>query len=107
MKDLAGLMKQAQEMQSRMGNMQAELDDLEITGSSGAGLVKVTLTGKGNLKNLDVDASLIKPEDKEILEDLIIAAHADAKAKSEKATADKMKEVMGDIPLPPGFNLGM
>ncbi len=107
MKDLAGLMKQAQEMQSRMGNMQAELDDLEITGSSGAGLVKVTLTGKGNLKNLDVDASLIKPEDKEILEDLIIAAHADAKAKSEKAAADKMKEVMGDIPLPPGFNLGM
>jgi len=107
MKDLAGLMKQAQEMQSRMGNMQAQLDDLEITGSSGAGLVKVMLTGKGNLKNLDVDASLIKPEDKEILEDLIIAAHADAKAKSEKAAAEKMKEVMGDIPLPPGFNLGM
>ena len=107
MKDLAGLMKQAQEMQSRMGNMQAQLDDLEITGTSGAGLVKVTLTGKGNLKNLDVDVSLIKPEDKEILEDLIIAAHADAKAKSEKAAADKMKEVMGDIPLPPGFNLGM
>ena len=107
MKDLAGLMKQAQEMQSRMGSMQAELDDLEITGSSGAGLVKVTLTGKGNLKNLDVDVSLIKPEDKEILEDLIIAAHADAKAKSEKAAADKMKEVMGDIPMPPGFNLGM
>ncbi len=107
MKDLAGLMKQAQEMQSRMGNMQAELDDLEITGTSGAGLVKVTLTGKGNLKNLDIDASLIKPEDKEILEDLIIAAHADAKTKSEKAAADKMKEVMGDIPMPPGFNLGM
>jgi len=107
MKDLAGLMKQAQEMQSRMGNMQAELDDLEITGTSGAGLVKVTLTGKGNLKNMDIDVSLIKPEDKEILEDLIIAAHADAKAKSEKAAADKMKEVMGDIPLPPGFNLGM
>ncbi len=107
MKDLAGLMKQAQEMQSRMGSMQAELDDLEITGSSGAGLVKVTLTGKGNLKNLDVDASLIKPEEKEILEDLIVAAHADAKAKSEKAAADKMKEVMGDIPMPPGFNLGM
>jgi len=107
MKDLAGLMKQAQEMQSRMGNMQAELDDLEITGTSGAGLVKVTLTGKGNLKNLDVDVSLIKPEDKEILEDLIVAAHADAKAKSEKAAADKMKEVMGDIPMPPGFNLGM
>ena len=107
MKDLAGLMKQAQEMQARMGNMQAQLDDLEITGTSGAGLVKVTLSGKGSLKNLDVDASLIKPEDKEILEDLIVAAHADAKAKSEKAAADKMKEVMGDIPLPPGFNLGM
>lgn len=107
MKDLAGLMKKAQEMQSRMGDMQAELDDLEITGSAGAGLVTVTLTGKGNLKSLDIDPSLAKPEEKEILEDLIIAAHADAKAKSEKAAADKMKEVMGDIPMPPGFNLGM
>jgi nucleoid-associated protein EbfC len=107
MKDLAGLMKQAQEMQSRMGTMQAQLDDLEITGSSGAGLVTLTLSGKGNLKALNIDESLIKPEEKEILEDLIIAAHSDAKAKSEKAVADKMKEAMGDIPLPPGFNLGM
>ena len=107
MKDLAGLMKQAQEMQARMGNMQAELDDLEISGTSGAGLVTVTLTGKGNLKSLNIDVSLIKPEDKEILEDLIIAAHSDAKAKTEKTAADKMKEVMGDIPVPPGFNLGM
>ncbi len=107
MKDLTGLMKKAQEMQSRMGDMQAELDDLEITGSSGAGLVTVTLTGKGNLKNLNIDASLMKVEEKEVLEDLIIAAHADAKAKSEKTVADKMKEAMGDIPLPPGFNLGM
>ncbi len=107
MKDLAGLMKQAQEMQSRMGTMQAQLDELEITGSSGAGLVKVTLSGKGNLKSLTIDDSLMKPEEKEILEDLIIAAHSDAKAKSEKTIADKMKEAMGDIPLPPGFNLGM
>jgi len=107
MKDLAGLMKQAKEMQSRMGDMQAELDNLEITGTSGAGLVKVTLTGKGNLKGLEIDESLVKPEEKEILEDLIIAAHNDAKAKSEKAVADKMKEAMGDIPMPPGFNLGM
>ena len=107
MKDLAGLMKKAQEMQSRMGAMQAELDDLEIAGTSGAGLVTLTLTGKGNLKSLTIDESLIKPEDKEILEDLIIAAHADAKARSEKTVADKMKEVMGDIPMPPGFNFGM
>ncbi len=106
MKDLTGLMKQAQEMQARMGSMQAELDDLEIIGTSGGGLVTVTLSGKGNLKALVIDDSLIKPGDKEILEDLIIAAHADAKAKTEKAAADKMKEVMGDIPLPPGFNLG-
>jgi len=107
MKDLAGLMKKAQEMQSRMGDMQAELDDLEITGTAGAGLVKVTLTGKGNLKSLDIDESLMKADEKEILEDLIIAAHGDAKAKSEKTVADKMKEAMGDIPMPPGFNLGM
>jgi DNA-binding YbaB/EbfC family protein len=107
MKDLAGLMKKAQEMQSRMGDMQAQLDDLEITGTSGAGLVSITLSGKGNLKNLDIDKSLMKPDEKEILEDLIIAAHNDAKAKSEKTVADKMKEAMGDIPMPPGFNLGM
>jgi len=107
MKDLAGLMKKAQEMQSRMGDMQNQLMDLEITGTSGAGLVTVTLDGKGNLRNLDVDPSLIKPDEKEILEDLIVAAHTDAKTKSETAVQDKMKEAMGDIPMPPGFNLGM
>ena len=107
MKDLAGLMKKAQEMQSRMGDMQAQLDDLEITGTAGAGLVTVILTGKGNLKSLEIDPSLLKADEKEVLEDLIIAAHSDAKAKSEQTVADKMKEAMGDIPMPPGFNLGM
>lgn len=107
MKDLAGLMKQAKEMQAKMGDMQAQLEDLEVTGTAGAGLVTVTLSGKGTLKSMTIDDSMMKTDEKEILEDLIIAAHADAKSKSEKASADKMKDVMGDIPMPPGFNMGM
>ena len=107
MKDLAGLMKQAKEMQAKMGDVQAQLEDLEITGTAGAGMVTVTLSGKGTLKSMHIDDSLMTADEKEILEDLIIAAHADAKVKSEKASADKMKDVMGGIPLPPGFNMSM
>ena len=107
MKDLGNLMKQAQELQSRMAAVQAELEAMEISGRSGAGLVQVTLSGKGDMKAVIVDPSLIKPEEKEILEDLIVAAHADARAKMEQAVAEKMKAVTGNLPLPPGFNLGL
>jgi DNA-binding YbaB/EbfC family protein len=107
MKDLGNLMKQAQELQGRMAAVQAELEAMEISGRSGAGLVQVTLSGKGDMKAIVVDPSLIKPEEKEILEDLIVAAHADARAKMEKAVAEKMKAVTGNLPLPPGFNLGL
>jgi DNA-binding YbaB/EbfC family protein len=107
MKDLGNLMKQAQELQSRMAAVQAELEAMEISGRSGAGLVQVTLSGKGDMKAVVVDPSLIKPEEKEILEDLIVAAHADARAKMEQAVAEKMKAVTGNLPLPPGFNLGL
>jgi DNA-binding YbaB/EbfC family protein len=106
MKDLGNLMKQAQELQSRMAAVQAELEAMEISGRSGAGLVQVTLSGKGDMKAIIVDPSLMKPEEKEILEDLVVAAHADARAKMEKAVAEKMKAVTGNLPLPPGFNLG-
>ena len=106
MKDLGNLMKQAQELQGRMAAVQAELEAMEISGRSGAGLVQVTLSGKGDMKAVVVDPSLIKPEEKEILEDLIVAAHADARAKMEQAVAEKMKAVTGNLPLPPGFNLG-
>ena len=107
MKNLAGLMKQAQEMQSKMTQMQEDLADLRITGSAGAGLVEVTLSGKGDMAGLSVDESLLKPEEHEILEDLILAAHQDAKSKLEAEMQEKMKEVTGGMPLPPGMNFGL
>lgn|SRR5690606_37835073 len=107
MKNIGNLMKQAQELQTRMTEVQSELEEMEISGQSGGGLVAVTLTGKGDMKALDVDPSLMKADEKEILEDLVIAAHADAKAKMEKAVAEKMKAVTGNLSLPPGFNLGI
>lgn len=107
MKDFASMMKQAQELQSRMAQMQAELETLQVEGSAGGGLVRVVLSGKGDLKQVNIDASLAKPDEVEILEDLVIAAHNDAKAKLEHAVRDKMKEVTGGIPLPPGLNLGI
>ena len=105
MKNLSAMMKQVQEMQSRMQDMQTKLGQLAVTGQSGGGLVKVTLNGKGVLTGTDIDPSLLKPEEKEILEDLIVAAHGDAKSKMENLIADQMKELTGGLPLPPGFQL--
>ncbi len=107
LKDLGGLMKQAQEMQAKMADMQSQLEDIEITGVAGAGLVTVRLNGKGAMNGVDVDKSLLKEDESEILEDLIVAAHADARQKMEAAVADKMKEVTGGLSLPPGFNLSL
>ncbi|MDP9137385.1 MAG: YbaB/EbfC family nucleoid-associated protein [Pseudomonadota bacterium] len=103
MKNLGQMMKQVQELQSRMQDMQARLDTLLIEGQSGGGLVKVTLNGKGVMKALNVDASLLKPDEREIMEDLIVAAHADAKGRMEATLAEEMKEMTGGLPLPPGF----
>ena len=105
MKNLGDMMKQVQAMQSRMTDMQAKLEAATVTGQSGGGLVKVTLTGKGAMTALHVDSSLLKDEEKEILEDLIVAAHADAKAKSEALMAEEMKSVTGGMALPPGMKL--
>ncbi len=105
MANFSNMMKQAQELQGRMQQMQAELVDLECKGTSGAGLVTVTLNGKGDMTGLDVDASLIKPEEAEILEDLVVAAHTDAKSKLEAMVQEKMKSVTGDLPIPPGMKL--
>jgi len=99
------MMKQAKELQSKMAEMQAEIEQMTREGTSGAGLVSVTVNGKGEMRGLSVDPSLMKPDEKEILEDLIIAAHADAKAKMEEALQDKMKDVTGGLPLPPGLKL--
>jgi nucleoid-associated protein EbfC len=103
MKNIADLMKQAQQMQSKMADVQGELEQMEIHGQAAAGLVKVTLSGKGEMKALVVDPSLMKPDEAEILEDLIIAAHGDARGKMEQAVAEKMKTVTGGMPMPPGF----
>ncbi len=105
MKDIMGLMKQAQAMQARVEEITAELEKLEVEGAAGGGLVRVTLTAKGALRGLSIDDSLLKVEEKEILEDLIVAAHADAKAKGERAMEEKMKAVTAGLPLPPGMKL--
>ena len=105
MKDIMNMMKQAQELQSKMQDMQAELANIEIDGQSGAGLVTVTLNGKGEMRRLRIDPSLIKPDDQEMLEDLILAAHNDAKVKAEQVMQEKMQQVAGGLPLPPGMKL--
>jgi nucleoid-associated protein EbfC len=103
--DLMKMMKQAQEIQGRMQKMQEELTGLEVEGQSGAGLVKVKLNGKLDIRGLKIDPSLIKPEDAEMLEDLIVAAFQDAKTKAEAAVHAKMQEVTGGLALPPGLKL--
>ncbi len=105
MADFLGLMKQAAELKSKMETMQAELDQLEVEGTSGGGLVTVKLSGKGEMKAVKIDDSLIKPSEKEVVEDLIIAAHADARRKADVLLQEKMKSVAGGLPLPPGMKL--
>ena len=105
MADFLGLMKQAAELKSKMESMQAELDQIEVTGTSGGGLVSVTLSGKGEMRSVKIDETLIKPSEKEIVEDLIVAAHADARRKAETLLQEKMKDVTGGLPLPPGMKL--
>ena len=105
MADFLGLMKQAAELKSKMEAMQAELDEIEIEGVSGAGLVFVKLSAKGEMKSVKIDASLIKPQESEIMEDLIVAAHADARRKLEGVVQEKMKSLTGGLPLPPGLKL--
>ena len=105
MADFMGLMKQAAELKSKMEAMQAELDQLEVEGTSGGGLVTVKLSGKGEMKGVKIDASLIKPSEKEIVEDLIVAAHADARRKAEGLLQEKIKSVTGGLPLPPDMKL--
>ncbi|MPZ38967.1 MAG: YbaB/EbfC family nucleoid-associated protein [Rhizobiales bacterium] len=105
MADFLGLMKQAAELKSKMEAMQTELESSEVEGVAGGGLVAVTLNGKGDLKGVRIDETLIKPGEKEILEDLIVAAHADARRKVETLMKDKMQSVAGGLPLPPGMKL--
>ncbi len=105
MADFLGLMKQAAELKSKMEAMQAELDRIEVEGTAGGGMVTVRLTAKGEMKGVHVDASLMKPDEKEIVEDLLVAAHADARRKAEALLQEKMKSLTGGLPLPPGLGL--
>jgi nucleoid-associated protein EbfC len=105
MADFLGLMKQATEFKSKMEAMQAELEQLEVEGAAGGGLVRTTLSGKGDLRGARIDDSLLKPDQKEILEDLVVAAHADARRKLEAMLQEKMQALTGGLPLPPGLKL--
>jgi DNA-binding YbaB/EbfC family protein len=100
-----GLMKQAEQMQQKMAEMQAKLDAAEIEGVAGAGLVRLTLSGKGALKRIKVDPKLADPAETEMLEDLLLAAHADAKSKLDALAESEMKNATGGINLPPGLKL--
>lgn len=105
MRDVMGLMKQAQAMQAKLGEVQSELEQLQLQGQSGGGMVKAVISGKGELKSLSIDPSLLVPDEKEILEDLIVTAHEDARKKVEAAKEDKMKSLTAGLPLPPGMKL--
>ena len=105
MKNLGQMMKQAQRLQEKMGELQEQLAQAELIGSSGGGMVEVTVTGKGEVRKLKIDRSLVDPEEVEVLEDLIVAACNDAKAKLEAHVAEKMTEVTGGLKLPPGMSL--
>jgi nucleoid-associated protein EbfC len=105
MKNLGDMMKQVQAMQSRMADMQAKIEQMTVQGQSGGGMVKVTLNGKGVMKSVAIDPTLLKAEEREIVEDLIVAAHNDAKAKAEAMMAEEMKQVTGGLALPPGMTL--
>jgi DNA-binding YbaB/EbfC family protein len=105
MKNIAGLMKQASQMQKKMEEMQTRLEQTELEGSAGAGMVTVRMTGKGSLKSVRIDPKLADPAEMEMLQDLIVAAHEDAKRKIEAAAADEMQKVTGGLNLPPGMKL--
>ncbi len=105
MKNLGNMLKQAQQMQQRMQEMQAELEQREVQGSAGGGMVVVTLNGKSELRGVKIDPSLLVPDEVEVLEDLIKAAHADAKARADREMADEMQKLTAGLPLPPGMKL--
>ena len=105
MKNLGQMMKQAQEMQAKMADLQEKLAETELTGASGGGMVRVTMNGKGEMREVKIDPALVDPNDVEVLEDLIVAATNDAKSKIEAHVSERMRELTGGLALPPGFKL--
>ena len=104
--DFMGMMKQAAQLQSKMQALQAELDSITVEGTAGGGMVSVTLTAKGDLKAVKIDDSMMKPGEAEIVEDLLVAAHAEARKRAEAVLQEKMQSVTGGLPLPPGLGIG-
>ena len=105
MRDIMGLMKQAQAMQQKLQDAQAELETVEVEGTAGGGVVLVKVSGKGALKAISIDPSLLNADEKEILEDLIVAAMNDARAKADRVTQDRMADLTKGMPLPPGLKM--
>ena len=105
MKNFGQMMKQAQQMQAKMAEMQARLDQIEVTGAAGGGMVQVTLTGKGEMRKIKIDKSLVDANEVEVLEDLILAAFNDAKQRVESHLAEEMSKLTGGLQLPPGMKL--
>jgi DNA-binding YbaB/EbfC family protein len=105
MKDMFGLMKQAQAMQQKMQDLQAEVENVTVEGQSGGGMVRVTMSAKGVMRAISIDDSLLQPSEKEILEDLLVTAHEDARRKGEALVAEKMQAITAGLPLPPGMKL--
>ncbi|MBX9711651.1 MAG: YbaB/EbfC family nucleoid-associated protein [Xanthobacteraceae bacterium] len=106
MADFLGMMKQAAQLQSKMKEMQDELEQIEVEGVSGGGLVSVRMTAKMEVKGVTIDPSLMKPEEREVLEDLLVSAHNEARRKAEATVADKMQSLTGGLGLPPGLGFG-
>ena len=105
MKNLGNLMKQAQQMQAKMGEMQARLAEMDVSGASAGGMVQVTINGKFEMKKVKIDKSLVDPEDVEVLEDLLLAAFNDDKAKVEASMQEEMSKLTGGLNLPAGFKM--
>lgn len=105
MKDIMGMMKKVQEMQAKMAALQDELDTIDVEGSSGGGMVKVVRSAKGTAKSVTIDESLMKPEEKDILEDLLVAAINDARTKADQAAQERMASLTAGLPIPPGLKL--
>ena len=105
MRDLMGMMKQAQAMQEKMAALQGELDTVEVSGASGGGAVRVMMTAQGQVKGVQLDPAMMNPDEREILEDLIVAAMNDARGKAEQVAAERMGELTKGLPLPPGLKL--
>jgi len=105
MRDLMGIMKQAQAMQEKMSSLQSELDQVEVSGASGGGAVRVTMTAKGLVRGVTLDPALLVADEREILEDLIVAAVNDARGKAEATAQERMAELTKGLPLPPGMKL--